>query len=126
MSCKKHPSAFDSEQPYSSILEVECSRLIIISGQVAEDEEDNTVGTTIEEQAEQTLKNCQALLSKAGCTLDDVFKVNVFIRNIEDWARFNTIYKKFFSQEPKPVRTTVQAGLLSDFLVEIELWAAKK
>jgi 2-iminobutanoate/2-iminopropanoate deaminase len=120
-----HSSPEDAELPYSTVLEIECQKLIVISGQVAEDENDNTLGSNITEQAEYALKNCETQLAKANCTLENVFKVNVYIRNIEDWATFNITYGAFFKGKTKPVRATVQTGLLSDFLVEIEMWAAK-
>jgi 2-iminobutanoate/2-iminopropanoate deaminase len=128
MSCKKNvnTSIEDADLAYSTVLEVECSKLVVICGQVAEDSDDNIVGTTIEDQATQVFKNCQAQLIKANCTLDDVFKVNIYLQRIEDWPRFNDIFKAFFSTDPKPVRTTVQAGLLPGFLIEVELWAAKR
>jgi len=110
--------------PYSPVLEVDARRLVVISGQVAVDMEGKIVGTTIEEQAEATLANCARLLASAGCTLLDVFKVNIYLKDLDHWTRFNAIYGKLF-QEPLPVRTAVQAVLLPGFLVEIEMWAAK-
>lgn len=111
--------------PYSPVLEVTCSKLIVISGQASLDMEGNVIGTTIEEQAEVTLKNCQAQLSRAGCSFEDVFKVNVFLTDLELWGRFNAVYEKYMP-EPRPVRTAVGTQLLPNFLVEIEMWAAKK
>lgn len=127
MSCKKNPdtSIAESQLPYSSVLEIECKTLVVICGQVAEDQDDNIIGTTIEEQTKQVFQNCHERLQQAHCTLDDVFKVNVYLQRIEDWSRFNAVFAQYFSKDPKPVRTTVQAGLLSDFLIEVELWAAK-
>ncbi len=128
MTCKRIPEG--SEQhitagPYSPVLEVDADKLVLISGQASIDMEGNVVGKTIEEQAEYTLGNCKLQLAKAGCTFDDVFKVNVYLSDLENWPRFNIVYKKHFS-EPLPVRTAVQAGLLYTFLVEVEMWAAKK
>jgi len=110
--------------PYSPVLEIDARRLVVISGQVAVDMNGDVVGTTIEEQAEATLANCARLLASAGCTLLDVFKVNIYLKDLEHWARFNAVYDKLF-QEPLPVRTAVQAVLLPGFLVEIEMWAVK-
>ena len=53
-----------------------------------------------------------------------MFKVNIYLADLKDWARFNKIYEKKFG-EPRPVRTAVQAGLLPGILVEIEMWAVK-
>ena len=128
MSCKKVPAGASQHKtagPYSPVLEVETNKLVLISGQCPIDMDGNVIGETIEEQTEYTLENCKTQLAKAGCTLADVFKVNVFLTDLDNWPRFNEVYSKHFP-EPRPVRTAVQAGLLYTFLVEIELWAAKK
>jgi 2-iminobutanoate/2-iminopropanoate deaminase len=111
--------------PYSPVLEVQADRLVVISGQVALDLEGNIVGDTIEDQTRQTLANCRRLLESAGCTFEDVFKVNAFMTNLEDWNRFNAVYMEMMP-EPRPVRTTVGVKLLRTFLIEIEMWAAKQ
>lgn len=111
--------------PYSPVLEIECSRLVVISGQAALDMKGHVIGATIEEQAKVTLDNCRHQLATAGCTFDDVFKVTVYMKDLEQWGRFNAIYEKEIPA-PRPVRTAVQTGLLPDLLVEIEMWAAKR
>jgi 2-iminobutanoate/2-iminopropanoate deaminase len=111
--------------PYSPVLEVEFSKLVLISGQAPLDLAGNIIGSTIEEQTRVTLKNCATQLSYAGCTLADVFKVNVFITDLANWERFNKVYVEMIP-EPRPVRTCVGTALLDGFLVEIEMWAAKK
>ena len=120
-----NPDKKDNESAYSSVLEIDCNKLVVICGQVAEDENEDIVGDTIEEQTKQVFKNCLENLAKANCTLENVFKVNVYIKNIEDWSCFNDVFKTIFTNKTKPVRTTVQAGLLDDYLIEVELWAAK-
>src|SRR5262249_5479441 len=114
-----------SAGPYSPVLEVQADKLVVISGQVALDLDGNIVGDTIEEQTRQTLTNCRRLLESAGCTFEDVFKVNAFMTNLEDWNRFNAVYVEIMP-EPRPVRTTVGVKLLRTFLIEIEMWAAKQ
>ena len=111
--------------PYSPVLEVDSSKLVVISGQAAIDPEGNIIGDSIEDQAAYTLDNCQSQLVYAGCTLDDVFKVNVYLRDLDDWPRFNEVYKTYF-KDPLPVRTAIGSGLLMTLLVEIEMWATKK
>lgn len=110
--------------PYSPVLEVDAQRLVVISGQVAVDLNGQVIGDTMEEQTRATLGNCIACLASAGCTLRDVFKVNIYLTDLGDWARFNEIYQEIMP-EPLPVRTAVQAILLPGFLVEIEMWAVK-
>ncbi len=110
--------------PYSPVLEIQTDRLVVISGQVAVDPKGNILGDTIEDQTRATLANCSRLLATAGCTFADVFKVNAFMTDLNDWNRFNAVYMEIIP-EPRPVRTTVGAKLLRSFLIEIEMWAAK-
>jgi 2-iminobutanoate/2-iminopropanoate deaminase len=110
--------------PYSPVLEVDAQRLVVISGQVAVDRDGRVIGSTIEEQTRATLGNCTDCLASAGCTLGDVFKVNIYLADLGHWARFNEIYEKLMP-EPRPVRTAVQAILLPGYVVEIEMWAVK-
>lgn len=110
--------------PYSPVLEVDARRLVVISGQVAVDPDGAVLGRTIEEQARATLENCAAQLAQAGCSLADVFKANVYLADLADWERFNTIYAAFLP-EPRPARTAIQAVLLPGFLVEVEMWAVR-
>ena len=110
--------------PYSPVLEVDASRLVVLSGQVAVDMDGNIIGSTMEEQARATLQNCAKQLASAGCTLANVFKVNVYVADLGDWARFNAVYQEVM-REPLPVRTAIQAVLLPGFLLEVEMWAVK-
>ena len=113
--------------PYSPVVSVSAhSRLIVISGQAPVDLDGKVVGGTIEEQTRHTLMNCETQLQAAGAGLADVFKVNVYLRDIEEWARFNRVYAATM-QQPFPARTTVQALLpVEGFRVEIEMWAARR
>ena len=110
--------------PYSPVLEVNAERLVVLSGQVAVDLDGAVVGTTIEEQTRATLDNCSRHLAAAGAALADVFKVNVYLADLSDWTRFNAVYQAMMPA-PLPARTAVQAVLLPNFRVEIEMWAVK-
>ena len=110
--------------PYSPVLEVAADRLVVLSGQVAVDLDGKLVGETIEEQAVAALDNCRRQLATAGCSFADVFKVNVYLADVAEWSRFNAVYEAHMPA-PQPVRTGVQAVLLSGFRVEIEMWAVK-
>ena len=79
--------------PYSPVLEVDAQRLVVISGQVAVDLDGRVIGSTIEEQTRATLGNCTDCLASAGCTLGDVFKVNIYLADLGHWTRFNEIYQ---------------------------------
>lgn len=111
--------------PYSPVLKINPGQLLVISGQAAINKGGEIIGDTIEEQTALTLENCRTQLETGGASLDDAFKVNVYLKDLDHWPRFNEVYKKYF-REPLPVRTAVQTGLLSTLLVEIEIWAIKK
>lgn len=111
--------------PYSPVLIIDPKSIAVISGQAAIAQNGNIEGTTIEEQTIYTLDNCKRALNAAGCSMDDVFKVNVYLKDIGDWYSFNEVYKRYFDK-PFPVRTAIQAGLLAGLLVEVDLWALKK
>ena len=71
------------------------------------------------------MKNLSAVLKAAGTSLENVIKVNIFLNDIENFAKVNEVYAQYFSVEPKPVRTCVavhQLPLHTD--VEIECIAA--
>ncbi|WP_152267277.1 RidA family protein [Agriterribacter humi] len=119
-----HAGQHKTAGPYSPVLIVEGKKLVVISGQAAIDIDGNIKGDSIEAQTIFTLQNCSKALESAGCTLQDVFKVNVYMKDLAQWERFNQIYRKYFLP-PLPVRTAVQTGLLPGLLVEIELWAIK-
>lgn len=109
--------------PYSPVLEVQCSKLVVISGQAALDADGNLLASDVAGQTRHTLLNCQRQLEAAGCTLDDVFKCNVFMTDLDHWDEMNEVYQEMMPP-PRPVRTAVQARLLPGILVEIEMWAA--
>lgn len=111
--------------PYSPVLEIECSKLVVISGQAAIDHDGSILGNDIATQTRNTLLNCQKQLESAGCTLEDVFKCNIYMVNLDEWDVMNGIYQEMMP-DPRPVRTAVQTKLLPGILVEIEMWAAKK
>jgi 2-iminobutanoate/2-iminopropanoate deaminase len=75
-------------------------------------------------ETEQVLKNIQAILEAAGCTLRDVVKVNVYLSHSGDFRAMNEVYARFFDDEP-PARTTVQASPPVPILVEIDCVAYK-
>ena len=110
--------------PYSPVLEVNPGKLVVISGQAALDHEGKVIGETIEEQTRLTLENCFAQLASAGCTPADVFKVNIFMTDLDEWPRLNAVYQEMMPI-PRPVRTAVQTGLLFTLKVEIEMWGVR-
>jgi 2-iminobutanoate/2-iminopropanoate deaminase len=103
--------------PYSPV--VRSGDLVYTAGQVAFDVNGTLVAGGVAEQTAQVLANLEACLGAAGCTLDDVVKVNVFLVDLADFEAFNEVYRAAFA-EPYPARTTVQAGLPDGIRIEIE------
>jgi 2-iminobutanoate/2-iminopropanoate deaminase len=105
--------------PYSQA--VILGDLIYISGQVAMDPVTNkTRPGTIEEESELALENIRIILREAGSSLERVLKITVFLADMEEYGRFNEVYKRYF-QKDRPARTCIQAGgLPMGFRVEID------
>ncbi len=79
------------------------------------------VGTTVEEQTEQVLKNLKAVLEEGGSSLNKVLKTTVFIKDMNDFGKINEVYGKFFTEGAYPSRSAVEvARLPKDVLVEVE------
>jgi reactive intermediate/imine deaminase len=98
--------------------------IVYTAGHCGFDSEGVLVSEDAEEQARQTLSNMKTALAEAGCGLEDVVKVTMFIT---DWKYMPAVAKVFdeFFEAPYPARTTVQAGLPEPFWVEIEALACK-
>jgi len=109
--------------PYSPGIVV--GQLVFVAGQGPMDTvSGKVVGTTIEEQTDLTLKNVKRVLDAAGCSMDDCVKVTAHLANMDDFDRYNAVYRKFFNK-PYPTRTTVQSVLWGGMLVEIDALAVK-
>jgi 2-iminobutanoate/2-iminopropanoate deaminase len=76
---------------------------------------------TIEEHTKHVLDELEKNLTGAGSSMEKVLKVNVYLNDIKDWARMNTVYAGRWGSIP-PVRTTIAAagGIPGDSLVEID------
>ena len=92
---------------------------VYVSGQVAHDENGEPVDGGIIKQTRQTIENLRRILEKAGCTLDDVIKCNVWLADARDFWSFNKVYASYFSDVP-PARSTVQSPLMIDAKIEID------
>lgn len=102
--------------PYSQA--IVSGGFVFVSGQGPLDLEGRVTGDTIEEQTALTLANIERILRAAGCSMDDVVKVNVILANISEFSRFNDVYRTYF-QEPMPARTCFEGGL-DQIKVEID------
>ncbi len=107
--------------PYSQA--IKAGDFVFTSGQIAINPATNTIeGKTIEEQTTQVMKNLTEVLSAAGTTPQKAVKTVCFLKNMSDFAAFNEIYAKTFTQ--KPARSCVAVKELpKDVLVEVEVVA---
>ena len=105
--------------PYSQA--IMANGLIFASGQIAINPSTGELITgTIEEETRLVLNNLKAVLEAAGSSFDKVIKCTVFLQNMDDFSRMNTVYGEFF-KPPYPARAAVQvARLPKDVKVEIE------
>lgn len=98
--------------PYSQA--VMAGDFLFCSGQISPTESD------VAEQTRQILENISAVLEAAGCSLSQVIKTTVFLKNMSDFAAMNEVYGEYFKIDP-PARSTVEvARLPKEALVEIE------
>lgn len=109
--------------PYSQSVKVDDT--LYLSGQLGVSRETGKLkGDTIEEQAEQVFKNIGYILHGAGLQYDDIFKVMVYLTDMDDFAAVNNIYKDYFNP-PYPVRTAlgVKALPIPGAKIEIDVVA---
>jgi 2-iminobutanoate/2-iminopropanoate deaminase len=110
--------------PYSqAIIEGD---FIFVAGQGPIDPRTNTLERSdARAETKRVFENLKAILQAAGSSLEQVVKCNVYLRDINDFAAMNEVYKTYFAS-PFPARTTIQAGALpGGIAVEIECIARK-
>ena len=114
-------NAPDAIGPYSQAVKV--NGLVFTSGQIAINPASGNVdAVTIEEQTEQVCKNLVNVLEAAGTSIEKAVKTVCFLKNMEDFAKFNEVYGKYFTE--KPARSCVAVKQLpKDVLVEVEVIA---
>lgn len=102
---------------------VRAGDFIYVSGQVPA-VGGEIVGRGIVEQTEQVIRNIIAVLETAGCGLEHVVKVNAWLDDPRDFTSFNSVFERYFIEHP-PARSTVQAMLMVDAKVEMDVIAFK-
>ncbi len=107
--------------PYSQ--GVITKNLVFTSGQLPMDPTSKSMLDDISAQTRQALENVKAVLAAAGCSLQQVCKVTIFLTDMADFPKVNDVYSSYFS-EPFPARSCVQvAALPLGAGVEIEVVA---
>ena len=105
--------------PYSQA--VRAGDWVFLSGQLPINPKTGAVITdTIEAATVQVMENLKAVLQEAGLTFDHVVKTTIYLIDLDDFARVNTAYGKYLTENP-PARATVQvAALPKGVAVEID------
>ena len=111
--------------PYNQ--EVLVDNTLYTSGQIALNPATmELVLDTIEIETTQVMENMKAVLEAANMTFADVVKASIFISDMNDFAKINTIYGSYFDEKTAPARETVQvAKLPRNVNVEISMIAIK-
>ena len=115
---EKAPAPFQGA-PYSQAIKT--GGLVFVSGQLGlKPDHAEMVGSTIQEQTEQVMKNLAAILTEAGSDLGRLVKTTVYLTNLDDFQGMNEVYARHVGETP-PARATIEVGRLpSGALVEIE------
>ena len=95
---------------------------VFVSGQVPTDDQGQVIAGGIEAQTRQVFARLRQALALADCTLADVAKVSVWLNDARDFGSFNRVYMECFG-EHRPARSTVEARLMIDAKVEIDVTA---
>lgn len=115
---QKAPAAIG---PYSQAIVVK--DMVYTSGQIPINPASGKVeGTTIEEQAEQVMKNLGEVLKAAGSSFENAIKTTCFLADMNDFAAFNGVYAKYFTTNPARSCVAVKT-LPKGVLVEVEVIA---
>jgi 2-iminobutanoate/2-iminopropanoate deaminase len=111
--------------PYNQAILV--GNTLYTSGQIALDPISmELVLDDIETETKQVMENMKAVLEAANMTFENVVKSTIFIMNMNDFARINSVYGSYFNEQTAPARETVQvAGLPKGVNVEISMIAVK-
>ena len=109
--------------PYNQAILV--GNTLYTSGQIALDPETmELVIDTIEAETNQVMQNMKAVLEAAGMTFENVVKSTIFIMDMNDFAKINSVYGSYFDEKTAPARETVQvSGLPKGVNVEISMIA---
>jgi 2-iminobutanoate/2-iminopropanoate deaminase len=101
---------------------------VFCSGQIAiEPISGQIISGDISEQVEQVISNLINILISAKSSLDRVVRVEVYLKNMDDFEKMDAIYSKHFIKNPKPSRVTVEVSRLpKNALIEMSCVALKK
>lgn len=119
------PNAPEAIGPYSQAIKV--GNTVYLAGQIAIDPKTKQLraDASIEEQTTLVLNNLKAVLEADGMTMDNIVSTSVFMKDLNEFPKMNTVYATFFKSAP-PARATVEvARLPRDVKIEISAIAVK-
>ena len=107
--------------PYSQA--IVCGNMLFTSGQIPIHPATGEIsGSDITAQAEQVMQNLAAVLEEAGATFQTAVKTTCFLSDMADFAAFNAVYAKYFTENPARSCVAVKT-LPKNVLVEVEVIA---
>ncbi|WP_417201829.1 RidA family protein [Acetoanaerobium sticklandii] len=99
---------------------IEYNGIVYLSGVIAINPSTGILSGTVEEQTERVLNNMKEILDKAGSSMNNIIKTTVFLNDVNDFAKVNAIYERYFSN-PYPARICVEVAKIPlGALVEID------
>jgi 2-iminobutanoate/2-iminopropanoate deaminase len=116
------PDTPTSHLPFSPCVVV--GDLIFVSGQASVDAKGNIISDSFEGEFRRSVENLRQVLVAAGSDLAHVVQTRNYVRDAEDVALYNQLYREYFP-DPKPARTTITNCLPPSLRYEIEAVAVK-
>jgi enamine deaminase RidA (YjgF/YER057c/UK114 family) len=117
-------SIFEEQVSFSRAVVV--GQMVFVSGCTGYDYANHIIEDDIVAQTEQTFKNIENALTKAGASFKDVVRVNYILKDTTEWERCWPVFKKYLG-EVRPACTVICANLTGEKLkIEIEVTAIKQ
>jgi len=113
---------YPSELPLPFSRAIRAGGFLLLSGQIPMSAEGEVVTGTIEEQTEAVMTRIGETLAHCGADFSQVVKATVWLSDMQHFAGFNEVYKRYF-EAGLPVRSTVASGLALGVDVEVEVQA---
>ncbi|MFL2600180.1 MAG: Rid family detoxifying hydrolase [Flavobacteriaceae bacterium] len=109
--------------PYSQAVEIK--KFLFVSGQIGIDPESGKLlNDNIKIETEQVMENINSILEASNRNFGNVVKTSIFLRDLENFDKVNSIYSKYFDEDTSPARETIEVSRLpKDANVEISIIA---
>jgi 2-iminobutanoate/2-iminopropanoate deaminase len=104
--------------PYSQA--IIANGFIFCSGTAGIDPATGAVAEGIEAQAEQALRNLDAILAAAGASLATLVKTTIFYQNVDDFATINAVYARYMPEPPPARSAPANVNLPRGLLISID------